>query len=168
VTEHVGELAGTVHPYKVKAPDGTVIGGSYDAISAVTIACALYSTVQQYSVDFAGGHQIVVYDSTDTAIAAIGKNPDAPTETLPTGPAPPVLTMLQPDSAGNWNVEVHALGTGFGPDAVAVSGEMVAVTTYISPTEVSFVVPGVLAAGVYPVKIRSGGQDSNELPFTAL
>jgi len=163
----VSERAATVHPFKVKAPDGTIVGGSYDAISAVTIAAALYSTIQQYSIDFTGGHQLIVYDSTDVAIAAIGKNPDAPTQTAPAGPAP-VLTSLQPDSAGNWDVEVLATGSGFGPDAVAISGSYVAVTTVVSATQVKFIVPGVAAAGVYPVRIRSGGVDSNELSFTAL
>jgi len=161
------QAAATTHPFKCKLPDGTLVGGSYDNISAVTIACAYFQTLQQLSPAAAGLHQIVVYDSTDVAIAVIGTSAPPPTQTAPTTPAP-TLTMLQPDSSGAWNTEVHAFGTGFGPDAVAISGAYVAVTTVISKTELSFVVPGVHAAGVYPVRVRSGGQESNELPFTAL
>jgi len=163
----VSERAQPSHPFKCKLPDGTVIGGSYDNISAVTIAAALYSTAQAYSADFSGGHQVVVYDENDVPIAAIGKSPDPPTQTLPVGPAP-VLSALQPDSAGDWSVEVHAVGQNFTSESQAWSSGVSAPTTFISDTELSFVVPGVVAAGTYDVTIKTGELESNALPFTAL
>jgi hypothetical protein len=86
----------------------------------------------------------------------------------PTGP-PPVLTQLDPDFAGDWNAEVRALGENFTPDSKVVSGDVVVEgTVFVSPTELRFVVPGVVAAGVYQVKVRTGSQESAALPFTAL
>jgi len=164
-----GRVAST-HPFKVYTynPDGSqgtrLLGGSYDNISAVTIACSVYQAMQQFDVDT--WRQLGVWDSTNTLIAVIGAQAEAPTQTAPA--ALPVLSSLNPDSAGNWSVEVHALGQNFTPDAVMVSGGMTAATTFISSTELSFVVPGVHIAGVYPVKVRQASGESGELPFTAL
>ena len=63
------------HPFKcyVMYDDqrsDNLLGGSYDNISAVTVACAVFSTLYQ-----AGGHAangVGVYDDTDTMIAYIG------------------------------------------------------------------------------------------------
>src|SRR5262245_27781797 len=87
----------------------TYVGGSYDNISAVTIACAMYQAMQGYNV--ATWRKIVVFDSGDTPIAFIGgeQNPP-PTQTAP---VTPTLGMLEPDSSGNWSTEVRLLGTGF-------------------------------------------------------
>ena len=63
----------SVHPFKCQLPDGTVVGGSYDNASAVTIACALYAVAQGYSPTTSGSHQITVLDTTDTVIAVIGR-----------------------------------------------------------------------------------------------
>jgi len=164
------EFAGTVHPYPVYTlnDDETkkeLVGGSYDNISALTIACAVFGLRQSKGTD--EWLMVGVFDDAGTLIARIGKQRPAPTQTLPAGPAP-VLTALQPDSAGNWNAEVHAIGQNFTAESVAWSGSTQAVTTYISPTEVSFVVPGVVAAGAYPVTIKNGALESNALTFTAL
>jgi hypothetical protein len=85
----------------------------------------------------------------------------------PPSPEPPVLSELVPDSAGDWNVELHALGSHFTPESVIVGGGVAAVTTFISDTELSCVVPGIVAAGVYQVFVRTGVQESFPLPFTA-
>jgi len=142
------------------------LGGSYDNISAVTIGCCIFAALEK---NYQTRALVAVFDSTDTAIAFIGGHGEStPTQTVPAAPAP-VLSTLQPDSAGNWNVEVHAIGQNFVAGAVAHSGTQTAVTTFISATEVSFIVPGVLAAGVYQVSVRNpDGQESNSLPFTAL
>lgn len=50
-------------------------GGSYDNISAVTIACALYQSLQGYNP--ATENAVTVHDETDTAIAYVGRHPEA-------------------------------------------------------------------------------------------
>jgi hypothetical protein len=96
---------------------------------------------------------------------------DGTTVTKPEPPQlapPPVLVQLIPDSAGDWNVELHAIGSGFTAESVIVGGGIAAATTFISSTELSCVVPGVVAAGVYDVVVRTGTQESAPLQFTAL
>jgi len=75
VNEPVQPVASTAHLYNVYLmtdPDtkGQWVGGSYDNISAVTIACSWYSTTQQLVP--ANNRLIAVFDDTDTVIAAIG------------------------------------------------------------------------------------------------
>jgi len=65
----------TQHPYRCMLPDGSLVGGSYDNISAVTIACAYFNVVQTMAPDTTGGHIVTVLDDTDTPIAVIGRNP---------------------------------------------------------------------------------------------
>ena len=58
-------------------PDGSkksLVGGSYDNISAVTIACAVYAAIQGYSPT--DKRQLAVFDDTDTMIAVIGAASD--------------------------------------------------------------------------------------------
>ena len=52
----------------------TLVGGSYDNISAVTIACSVYAAIQAYSPT--DKRQLAVFDETDTMIAVIGSAPD--------------------------------------------------------------------------------------------
>jgi hypothetical protein len=71
----MSEVEALVHPFKVyelndDGSTGAMVGGSYDNISAVTIACAAWSTVQGYSPST--HRKLVIYDATDTAIAFIG------------------------------------------------------------------------------------------------
>jgi len=64
------------HPYRcyemsLEDVRGDFVGGSYDAISVVTIACAFFQMHQQANpVAYYG---IAVYDETDTLIAFIGR-----------------------------------------------------------------------------------------------
>jgi len=159
-------VAQTTHPFTCKLPDGLLVGGSYDNISAVTIACALYGVLQDENFTTDGSHVITVYDSTGVAIAVVGKI-DAP---VTQGPAPvaPTLSSLQPDSSGNWQAEVRILGTGFTPNSeVLANHNPVNPKTYVSATELRVVVP-VSAAGAYTVEVRESGLVSNALTFTAL
>jgi hypothetical protein len=51
---------------------GVWVGGSYDNISAVTIACAIYTTLEAMYPD---SHNAVgVYDSMDTGVAFVGEH----------------------------------------------------------------------------------------------
>ena len=160
----MSEPAATTHPFKCKLPDGTFVGGSYDSISAVTIACAAFTTMQTLNPT-AGTHQITVFDSADVAIAYIGRAPDTPTQTAPVAPT---LASLVPDSSGNWDAEVVLTGTGFSQTSQVLANDApVTNKTYVSPTELRCVVPAS-AAGAYLVKVRNGSQDSNVLTFTAL
>jgi len=64
------------HPFKVytmNADDtkNTFVGGSYDNISAVTIACAIWTSSQNYNPTT--GFAVGVYDDTDTVIAFLGR-----------------------------------------------------------------------------------------------
>jgi len=68
---------GTAHPFTCELPDGSVVGGSYDNISAVTIACSYFNTVQTLTPDTTGKHVVTVYDDTRTPIAVIGVTRDA-------------------------------------------------------------------------------------------
>jgi len=77
------EAAALNHPYKCRLPDGTFVGGSYDDISAVTIAAAYYQVLQILVPEGTGQHSVIVYDDTDTPIAIVGKDPNPPTETIP-------------------------------------------------------------------------------------
>jgi len=63
------------HPFPCYTlnPDGSqkmLVGGSYDNISAVTIACAIYVAIQSYSPH--DKRQVGVFDDTDTLIAVVG------------------------------------------------------------------------------------------------
>lgn len=159
---------GTVHPFKVcvlNSDDtrGVEIGGSYDNISAVTIACCLYSARQAVggSISF----RVAVYDDSGTGIAVVGQPPGAPTQTAP---VPPTLSSLQPDSSGNWSTEVVLTGTNFTQTSeVLANGSPVTPVTYVSATELRVVVPAS-AAGPYTVKVKNGSAESNALTFTAL
>ena len=150
--------------YQVKngVIDADASGGSYDNISAVTIACSVFQAMQDYSPS--PRNAVTIHDDTGKVIAFVGKYIEAPVGEAP----PPVLTSLVPDSAGDWNVEVHAHGTGFSAASRLVGGGVEATTTFVSETELSAVVPGIVAAGVYPVLVRNGAVDSNTLDFTAL
>ena len=69
------EAAQYNHPFNVyrmvdEQTKGNWVGGSYDNISAVTIACAVYAARQNYSPDFET--MFAVFDSTDTPIAFVG------------------------------------------------------------------------------------------------
>jgi hypothetical protein len=69
--------------YKVE--DGVVgdfLGGSYDNISAVTVACTCFQTLQGYNPRT--NISVVVYDENDQIIAWIGRyTPIAALEPLP-------------------------------------------------------------------------------------
>jgi len=147
--------------------DGKRYGGSYDNISAVTIMCA----VAQMFIGVTGGGtpltMVTVEDSTGKVIAAIGNLEQPPTETAPTED-PPVLEALQPDSSGQWDAQVRAIGSNFKQNSVLVANDTEANTAFISSTELSSVVPGVHTPGTYQVKVRTGTLESAELPFTAL
>jgi len=81
----------------------------------------------------------------------------------------PVLTLtsIQPDSAGNWDVEVVALGSGFTPNTKLYGNETLGTTTYYSANELRGIFPGIAAAGVYQITAREGTSKSNALQFTA-
>jgi len=154
------------HPFLCKLPDGTVIGGSYDNISAVTIACAIYGVIQHANFTTDGSHVVTVYDSTGTGIAQVGKI-DAPVQTGPPDPVP-TLTSLVPDSSGNWAAEVQLHGTNFLPTSQVLANDVpVTPVTYDSATQLRVVVP-VSAAGAYQVKVKNGAVQSNPMTFTAL
>jgi len=68
----------TQHPYTCRLADGSVVGGSYDNISAVTIACSYWNVIQTLTPDTTGKHIVTVYDDTDTAIAVIGRSAPDP------------------------------------------------------------------------------------------
>ena len=51
--------------------DADAAGGSYDNISAVTIACAVFQTLQGFSPS--PSRAVTIHDSTDTVIAFVGK-----------------------------------------------------------------------------------------------
>jgi hypothetical protein len=86
-----------------------------------------------------------------------------------TGPPAPVLTQLVPDSSGTWDAEVRLLGSNFTPASEVVANDQVVQdTTFVSDSELRVVVPGIHQAGSYQVKVRTAGEDSNELTFTAL
>lgn len=75
----------TQHPFKCVALDDNdqqtvVCGGSYDNISAVTIACAVYQASQAVAPITHPDmyRRVAVLDTTDTIIAVVGaKNPVA-------------------------------------------------------------------------------------------
>ena len=76
MTEPVSSIQ---HPFGCYTlnPDGskkTLVGGSYDNISAVTIACAVYASIQAYSPT--DKRQLAVFDETDTLIAVVGSASD--------------------------------------------------------------------------------------------
>ena len=156
------------HPFRCFTLDAneekkTSVGGSYDNASAVAIACSVYAALEGYAPSL--WLKVAVFDSTDTLIAFIGGEPDAPTQAAP---APPTLASLEPDSSGNWAAEVRILGTGFTQTSqVLANNAPVTPVTYVSATELRFVVP-VSAAGTYTVKVRNGTAESNVLTFTAL
>jgi len=155
-----------VHPFKCKLPDGSVVGSSYDNLSAVMIASSYFAMLQQMSPQTGGVHAVTVYDASDVAIAVIGKEA-APTQTAPADPVP-TLASLQPDSSGNWSTEVVLSGSNFLPTSeILANGTPVTTKTYISATELRCVVPAS-AAGPYQVTVRNGSQTSNALTFTAL
>jgi len=110
----------------------------------------------------------------EVAVVVNGQAVFAPPSPAPHEPPPPpdepppVLARIEPDSAGDWNVELHAFGSGFTPESLIVLGGDVYETTYVSGGDLSTVVPGSLAAGVYPVLVRTGTQESGALSFTAL
>jgi len=80
----------------------------------------------------------------------------------------PMLTSLQPDSSGSWDAEIRILGSNFTTSSVVLANnQVVQNVTYISASELRVVVPGIHQAGVYPVKVRNGSQESNALSFTA-
>jgi len=164
----MSEPAGqTTHPFVCKLPDGTVVGGSYDNISAVTIACALYGVIQHANFTTDGSHVVTVYDDAGTAIAQVGKIDNPPTQTGPVDPVP-ALASLEPDSSGNWTAEVRLLGSGFTQTSQVLANDaLVSPVTFVSDTELRCIVPAS-AAGSYAVKVRNGSQDSNVLTFTAL
>ena len=68
--------AATAHPFKVYTynPDGTqgtrLLGGSYDNISAVQIAAAVYVAMQRFDVET--WRQLGVWDDSGSLIAVIG------------------------------------------------------------------------------------------------
>lgn len=62
----------TVHPFTVKLEDGTLVGGSYDNLSAVTIAAAVYQARQGGSGGSDPDFVVTVFDSADVEIAIIG------------------------------------------------------------------------------------------------
>jgi len=71
----MNDKAAPTHPFMVYTLDTedqqkTLVGGSYDDISAVTIACAVYSAFQRYSPS--QWRRLAVFDDTDTPIAFIG------------------------------------------------------------------------------------------------
>ena len=160
--------AATAHPFRCYIVDDTgakktYVGGSYDNISAVTIACAVYDAIQDYSIST--WRKIVIYDSTDTAIAFIGAEQETPPQEVP---AAPVLTSLVPDSSGNWDALITVHGTGFTPTSqILADSNPVTTQTYVSATEMNGVAP-ISAAGVYLISVRNGTQESNSLSFNAL
>ena len=66
-----------LHPFNVYTlePDFTTkkewVGGTYDNISSVTVACAAFTAWQNYSPG--GGVLVGVFDDTDALIAFIGR-----------------------------------------------------------------------------------------------
>lgn len=80
----------------------------------------------------------------------------------------PVLVRLNPDYSGDWDAEVHALGSDFIPEAKLFVGENQWPTTFVSDSDLSTVVPQSAHAGTYTVSVRQGGKISNELQFTVL
>jgi len=160
--------AAATHPFTVYTvnEDGTkktYVGGSYDNISAVTIACAMYDAMQDYAAST--WRKIVVYDSTDTPIAFIGAEETPPPQEVPVAP---VLSSLVPDSSGNWDALITVHGTGFTPSSqILADSNPVTTQTYVSATEMNGVAP-ISAAGVYLISVRNGTQESNSLSFNAL
>jgi len=166
----MSEPAAATHPFRVYTLNDdntkkTYVGGSYDNISAVTIACAMYGAMQNFNV--VTWRQIAVFDSTDTPIAVIGGEQDPPIQTAPADPVP-TLSTLVPDSSGNWNAEITLTGTNFlATSQVLANGNPVTPVTYDSPTQLRAIAPAT-AAGAYAIKVRNGSADSNALTFTAL
>ena len=64
----------TQHPYIVKV-ENNVLGGSYDQISAVTIACCVAQLFLAATGSGAALPQVSVEDETGTVIAVIGPEP---------------------------------------------------------------------------------------------
>ena len=76
MSEPEDPAVGTNHPFNVyKMVDSLTkeqwVGGSYDNISATSIACAAFTAWVSYSPG--GGILIGVFDSADTPIAFIGR-----------------------------------------------------------------------------------------------
>jgi hypothetical protein len=71
----VSEREATVHPFRVFLMDGvnksTQLGGSDDNVSAVLVACTVWSTIQNASPNL--DTVVEVFDSTDTAVAVVGR-----------------------------------------------------------------------------------------------
>ena len=61
----------TVYTLNDDETQNEVVGGSYDNISAVTIACSVFQVRQSKGTD--EWLMVGVFDSTDTLIARIGK-----------------------------------------------------------------------------------------------
>lgn len=71
----MSETEDAQHPFRCYTLDDnnerkTMVGGSYDEISAVTIACAVYAVAQGYSAST--WRNVIVVDSTEQIIAVIG------------------------------------------------------------------------------------------------
>lgn len=60
-------------PFKCQLADGTYVGGAWDNISALTIACAVFSVWQDYDPSTSGARQVSVLDDTDTVLAVVGR-----------------------------------------------------------------------------------------------
>lgn len=89
----------------------------------------------------------------------------------PAPPALPVLSSMNPNTAvaGSADQLVHFIGTDFTPAAVVTFGGVNLATTYVSPTEVTAIIPSSTAiAGSTTVVVTTEGGTSapNSFVFT--
>ncbi len=82
----------------------------------------------------------------------------------------PTITQLMPSSAmansGAFALTVN--GSGFGMDALVYWGMGTRTTTYVSTSQVKANITDadIMNAGMVQVYVRSGGANSNAMPFT--
>ena len=86
------------------------------------------------------------------------------------GNGSPKVTQLMPSNAtansGAFVLTVN--GSGFGTDALVYWGTATRTTTYVSTSQVTanIMASDIMNAGTVQVYVRSGGANSNAVPFT--
>lgn len=147
---------------------GEWVGGSYDSISAVTIACAWFQARVSMS-SFSSDLCIGVFDANLNVLAFIGQ-PASSTPPAQQTPATCSITKLNPntsvasqmvsviiDGSGFINgAQIEVVGKGAGQNASWISANQIQ-TNYLFPA----------TPGAYQVGVRNPGEAlSNTLPFT--
>ena len=104
------------------------------------------------------------------AIALMGAGCGYGSHNYMNGNGTPKITQLTPAStaAGGPAFTLTVEGTGFGTDSVVYWGTTTRATTYDTTTQVkaNITLADIMNVGTVQVYVRSGGTNSNAMPFT--